>query len=77
LRQAPSAGSAGARSAFADAARISPYFSADLSWPEAVGRWRQHTEDTALLYLLSVLSAEEGMRQIEICDERYPAFSVS
>jgi len=73
LRQAPSAGSAGARSAFADAARISPYFSADLSWPEAVGRWRRHPEDTALLYLLSVLSAEEGMRQIEICDERYPA----
>jgi len=73
LRQASSAGSSGARSAFPEAARLSPYFSPDLSWTEAVERWRQHPQDTALLYLLSVLSGEEGMHQIEICDERFPA----
>ena len=73
LRQASDAGSSGARSAFPEAARISPNFHPDLSWPDAVERWRQHPQDVALLYLLSVLSAEEGMRQIEICDERFPA----
>jgi tetratricopeptide (TPR) repeat protein len=71
LRQAPTAGSSAARGAFEDAARLSRYFSPDLSWSEAVERWRQHPQDVALLYLLSVLSAEEGMRQIQICDEHY------
>jgi tetratricopeptide (TPR) repeat protein len=69
LRQAPSTGSSGARSAFSEAARSSPYFRSELSWPEAVERWRQHPQDAALLYLTAVLSAEEGMRQIEVCDE--------
>jgi tetratricopeptide (TPR) repeat protein len=73
LRQASGDGSAGARSAFPQAARISSYFRSDLSWTEAVERWRQHPQDVALLYLLSVLSGEESMRQIEICTERYPA----
>jgi tetratricopeptide (TPR) repeat protein len=73
LRQAPSAGSSGARSAFDQAAHTSPYFRADLDWPTAVGLWRQHPQDIALLYLLSVLSAEEGMRQIQICEEQFPA----
>jgi tetratricopeptide (TPR) repeat protein len=73
LRQASGEGSAGARSAFPDAARISPYFRPDLSWIEAVDVWRQHPQDIALLYLLSVLSGEESMRQIELCNERYPA----
>ena len=52
--------------------RISPYFSPDLSWSEAVERWQQHPQDAALLYLLFVLSAEEGIRQIETCNERFP-----
>ncbi len=73
LRQASSAGSSGARSAFPEAARISANFSPDLGWAEAVERWRQHPDDVALLYLLSVLSGEQGMQQIEICDERFPA----
>jgi tetratricopeptide (TPR) repeat protein len=73
LREASTAGSAGARSAFPEAARISRYFQPDLSWADAEQRWRQHPQDTALLYLLSVLSAEEGMRQIELCQEQYPA----
>jgi tetratricopeptide (TPR) repeat protein len=71
LRQAPTSGPQGARSAFAEAAQISPYFRSDLNWSEAVERWRQHPKDAALLYLLSVLSAEEGMHQIELCDESY------
>lgn len=72
LRQAASSGSSAARSSFPEAARISPYFSPDLSWSEAVERWQQHPQDAALLYLLFVLSAEEGIRQIEICNERFP-----
>jgi tetratricopeptide (TPR) repeat protein len=72
LRKAPSAGSSAARSAFPEAARISPYFSPDLSWPEAVARRQQHPQDAALLYLLSVLSAEGAIREIQICNERFP-----
>ena len=72
LRQASSDGSSGARSAFAEAARMSPYFRSDLDWLQAVDLWRQHPQDTALLYLLSVLSGEEGMRQIQICGEQFP-----
>jgi tetratricopeptide (TPR) repeat protein len=73
LRQASADGSSGARSAFAEAAHISPYFRPDLDWPGAVDLWRQHPRDTALLYLLSVLSGEEGMRQIQVCGEQFPA----
>jgi tetratricopeptide (TPR) repeat protein len=73
LRDASTAGSSGARSAFPEAARVSKYFQPDLSWADAVEKWRQHPGDTALLYLLSVLSAEEGMRQIELCEEQFPA----
>ena len=72
LRQASDSGSNGARSAFPEAARISSNFAPDLSWADAVQRWRQHPEDIALLYLLSVLSAEESMHEIEICQDRYP-----
>lgn len=73
LRQASGDGSAGARSAFPEASRISPYFKPDLTWAEAVQLWRQHPQDTGLLYLLSVLSGEQAMRQIETCDQRYSA----
>lgn len=72
LRQASDAGDSGARSAFPQAAKLSQYFSPGLSWSETVERWRQHPHDAALLYLASVLSAEEGMRQIEICAQRFP-----
>jgi tetratricopeptide (TPR) repeat protein len=72
LRQAADSGSAGARSAFPEAARISPNFRPGLDWPGAVDLWQQHPQDTALLYLLSVLSAEEGMRQIQVCGDRFP-----
>lgn len=73
LRDASTAGSSGARSAFPEAARISPNFQPSLNWSDAEERWRQHPQDTALLYLLSVLSAEEGMHQIELCAEQFPA----
>jgi tetratricopeptide (TPR) repeat protein len=73
LREASSGGSSEARSAFPEASKISRHFDPGLSWSDAVERWRQHPEDVALLYLLSVLSAEEGMKQIELCDERFPA----
>jgi tetratricopeptide (TPR) repeat protein len=73
LRQASDPNSSGARSAFPEAARLSPYFRPELDWTAAVDLWRQHPQDTALLYLLSVLSAEEGMSQIKICADRFPA----
>lgn len=72
LRQASSDGSAGARGAFAEAAHISPNFRPDLDWPGAVDAWKQHPQDIALLYLLAVLSGEEGMRQIQQCSEQFP-----
>lgn len=71
LRQASNNGSLGARSAFPEAARRSSYFRADLSWAEAIKLWRLHPQDTSLLYLLSVLSGEQAMREIELCDQRY------
>jgi len=73
LRQAPTSGADGARSAFPQAARLSPYFRADLTWSVALDRWRQHRQDIALLYLLCVLSAEQGMNRISQCSSEYPA----
>jgi tetratricopeptide (TPR) repeat protein len=73
LRQAAAGGAPGARSAFPQAARISPYFKPDLDWDRAVGLWRQHPQDTALLYLLSVLSGEQGMQQIQSCEQQFSA----
>jgi len=72
LRQAAGGGSSAARSAFPEAARISTYFSPDLSWSAAVERWREHPQDAALLYLLSILSTEEAIQQMQICQDRYP-----
>ncbi len=61
-----------ARGAFAEAKRNSIYFNSDLSFFDAVHLWRQHPDDTALLYLLSVLSGEQSIRQIELCEDRFP-----
>jgi tetratricopeptide (TPR) repeat protein len=61
-----------ARGAFAEAKRNSTYFNSDLSFLDAVHLWRQHPDDTALLYLLSVLSGEESMHHIMLCEERFP-----
>lgn len=60
------------RGAFADAARISPYFRADLNFRDAVKQWRQHTSDVALLYLLSVLSSEESIQSVLECSQEFP-----
>jgi tetratricopeptide (TPR) repeat protein len=73
LRQAAAGGAQGARSAFPQAARNSPYFKPDLDWDRAVSLWRQHPQDTALLYLLSVLSGEQGMQQIQSCEQQFSA----
>jgi tetratricopeptide (TPR) repeat protein len=72
LRQAAGGDPSAARSAFPEAARVSPYFSPDLTWSEAVDRWRQHPQDPALLYLLFILSAEDAIHEMEICQDRYP-----
>lgn len=73
LRDAPGGGSDAARGAFAEAARRSPYFRPDLDWEAAVDLWRQHPHDAALLYLLSVLSAEQGMKQVQLCEQQFAA----
>jgi tetratricopeptide (TPR) repeat protein len=72
IQQARDTGSSNARGAFDEAARSSTYFRSGLSFPEAVSVWKQHPADAALLYLLSVLSGEESMRQVETCYARYP-----
>jgi tetratricopeptide (TPR) repeat protein len=72
LRQASSDGTGGARGAIAEAAHLSPYVRAELDWAGALDVWRQHPQDTGLLYLLSVLSGEEGMHQIQACVEQFP-----
>jgi len=72
IRTARDQGSPGARGAFDEAARSSPYFRADLSFDDAVLRWRDHPADPALLYLLSVLSSEQSMQQLQACSEQFP-----
>ena len=72
FRHASEDGSTGARSAFPKAAKRSTYFNADLDWQHALSVWQQHPQDAALLYLLAVLSGEQGMKQIQLCDEQYP-----
>jgi len=72
LKNARDHASPDARGAFAEAKRNSTNFDSDLSLLDAVHLWRQHPDDTALLYLLSVLSGEESMRQIELCEDRFP-----
>jgi tetratricopeptide (TPR) repeat protein len=72
LRNARDHASPDARGAFAEAKRNSAYFNSGLSFLDAVHLWRQHSGDTALLYLLSVLGGEESMRQVELCQDRFP-----
>lgn len=72
LTQARTAGSNDARGAFDVARRSSPYFKADLDFESAVKLWRVHPADSALLYLLGVISGEQSIRQVEVCDEKYP-----
>ena len=72
IRNARDHASPDARGAFAEAKRNSSYFNSDLSFLDTVHLWRQHPDDTALLYLLSVLSGEESIRQIELCEDKFP-----
>ena len=72
IKEARDKRSTDARGAFAEAAKASPYFRSDLSFSEAVTVWKQHPADASLLYLLTVLSGEEGIKQVESCDARYP-----
>lgn len=72
IKDARDQASPNARGAFALASQNSPHFNEKLSFQEAVRSWRQHPEDPTLLYLLSVLSGEESMRQVEICGDKYP-----
>jgi tetratricopeptide (TPR) repeat protein len=60
------------RSAFPLAQSASPNFHAGLGFEEVLATWRQHENDPALLYQLAVLSGEQSMQQIELCDRRYP-----
>jgi len=72
IREARDSGSTNARGAFAAAAKSSPYFQPDLDFSGAVSTWRERQQDPALLYLLTVLSGEQSIRQIEICNDKFP-----
>jgi len=72
MKSARSSRSPDQRGAFADAARSSPYFRADLSFQDAVKLWRQHPGDAALLYLLSVVASEESIRLVSECFQEFP-----
>jgi tetratricopeptide (TPR) repeat protein len=72
IKDARDQASPDARGAFAAAAKDSPYFRSDMSFQDAVKIWLLHPQDTALLYLLSVLSSEESIRQIQLCDTSFP-----
>lgn len=61
-----------ARSAFPAAAAASPWFKPELDFAQAVAVWKRHTDDTALLYQLSVQSGEESMRYVQLCNDKYP-----
>jgi tetratricopeptide (TPR) repeat protein len=60
------------RSAFPMAQSASPNFHADLGFDAVLTIWHRHQDDSALLYQLAVISGEQSMRQIELCDQQYP-----
>jgi tetratricopeptide (TPR) repeat protein len=72
LQEAKQKGSPAARAAFDAAQKASPYFQPDLDFFTAVARSREHPQDSALLYLVEVLSSEQSMRQVEVCADSYP-----
>jgi tetratricopeptide (TPR) repeat protein len=72
IQKARDANAGDARSAFPFAARSSSHFRPDLNFAEALKIWNEHPKDLAILYLMSVLSGEEALRQVGICQERYP-----
>ncbi len=60
------------RSAFPLAQRASPNFHADLGFDTVLAIWHQHQDDPALLYQLAVISGEQSMRQVKLCDQQHP-----
>ena len=72
IRNARDGASMDERGAFVDAARLSRHFRPDLSFEDAVRLWREHPDDTALLYLLSVLASEESIHQVKTCMQSFP-----
>lgn len=72
IQKARDSGSGDARSAFPLAAKSSPYFKPDLDFAQALEIWQKHPKDLAMLYLLSALSGEEVLKQVNICENRYP-----
>ena len=72
IRNAQEHSSPNARGAFDIAAKSSPYFRSDTDFSAATALLQAHPQDPALLYLVTVLSGEQSIQQIEICEERYP-----
>jgi tetratricopeptide (TPR) repeat protein len=60
------------RSAFPMAESVSPNFHSDLGFDVVLAIWHKHEDDSTLLYQLAVLSGEQSMHQIELCDRSYP-----
>ena len=72
LKNARDHASPDARGAFRRGKAKLNLFQLRFSFLDAVHLWRQHPDDTALLYLLSVLGGEESIRQIELCEDKFP-----
>jgi tetratricopeptide (TPR) repeat protein len=72
LNAARDSGSADARSGFPLAVAHSSYLRSDLTLNEGLALFPHHSGDSALLYMLSVLSGEQGMQSIVECQQKYP-----
>jgi len=72
LKAARDSGSADARSGFPSALAHSSYLRSDLTLDEGLALFPKHSGDSALLYMLSVLSGEQAMQSIVECQQKYP-----
>ena len=57
--------------AFSIAARNSPYFHQHAGYDEAIALWRQHPNDPALLYQMTVLTGEAVKSTFQKCSEEF------
>jgi tetratricopeptide (TPR) repeat protein len=72
LKAARDSGSANARSGYPSALAHSSYLRSDLTLEEGLALFPHHSGDSALLYMLSVLSGEQSMQSILECRQKYP-----
>lgn len=72
LVAAKEGGSPDARSAYPLAEKRSRFFHPEADSAQALADWRQHPNDTALIYQLSVLTGEAVLHTFQLCSEQFP-----